>query len=78
MLWPDRWEFAGPNLALDGGRSPESDLASEFFEISIDAALHLFYPDNQDTFTFGGKILGGNASRQEVAANIRAFVKKFE
>jgi hypothetical protein len=46
----------------------------EYFNITKDERLHLFYPDVQKPYIFGGKKLGRKASRKAVAKNIRAFV----
>ena len=50
----------------------------KFFDIERDAACHLFAPGWQLTQIYGGKLLGADATRKQVAANIRAFIAKME
>lgn len=47
-----------------------------FFEIDSNQMRHLFYPGDQIPSEYGGMDLGSNATRKQVAANIRAFVRK--
>ena len=58
-----------------GSYSPIGDAAA-YFGIPYAAASHLFLPHGQDTEQFGGRKLGDRAKREQVAANIRAFVEK--
>jgi len=56
---------------------PWEDVES-FFDIDSDASDHLFLPEEQNVAAFGGEYLEVDATRQQVAFNIRAFVKKME
>jgi hypothetical protein len=38
--------------------------------------MHLFYPEMQDMAVYGGHFLESEASKKQVAANIRAYVKR--
>ena len=50
-------------------------IVGNWFGIDGDEAGHLFFPEKQDTKNYGGKDLSGFATREQVAANIRAFLK---
>jgi len=52
--------------------------ACVFFGLSAEQERHLFMPEAQNPEEFGGTHCGYSASRQQVAANIRAFIKKFK
>lgn len=51
-------------------------LAAEFMGITVKEAMHLFYPSKQCPESYGGEMLFSDATPKQVAANIRAFVKK--
>ena len=81
--FPDEWEFKSngfrssfPHL-INSEEKVFTD-ASNFFEISRDAANHLFSPTDQNTYIYGGKKLTFRASAKEVAQNIREYVKRTE
>ena len=50
--------------------------SANWFGISAEQFYHLFVPDRQKIEKYGGKTLNDNATRYEVAANIRIFVTK--
>lgn len=52
--------------------------AIKFFGIEYGAAAHLFDPNSQKPEEYGGKALGNDAAREEVARNILAFLKKMD
>lgn len=58
---------------LDG-----DDAAMKYFDIKYDECQHLFMPEMQNEDRYGGRYLERNATRNQVAKNIRAFVKKME
>lgn len=59
---------------IDGEVSVE-DSAITFFGLSSAEDNHLFYPYEQQPELYGGVELTGNATREEVASNIREFVR---
>jgi hypothetical protein len=62
-------------LLRKGSWGYASDDAAEFFGVDSNAIDHLFFPESQDTDTYGGRFLGDDATRKDVARNICAFVK---
>jgi len=82
IIWPDLWEFnylSGPvlkNPTLDD-YNPYMSLV-EFFGLDPLMVDHLFFPRKQDTKLFGGNRLHENATKEQAAANIRAFVEKMK
>jgi hypothetical protein len=52
--------------------------ASLFFGITQEQAIHLFVPGAQRPLLFEGEALYGDATREQVAANIRAFITKLK
>ncbi len=75
MLWRFNPESGTPEL-LNG--TEDFEAAETFFGISMLQGEHLFCPNQQETSAYGGRVLGDHATAQQVAANIRAFVKKME
>ncbi len=66
LMWPgvfpeSHWEYEDAALSLFGVKHREY--------------THLFIPEGQDTSRCGGVYLEGNATRYEVAANIKAFLE---
>lgn len=59
---------------MEGNIKIKSGLAW-FFGISEDACQHLFYPMGQEPENFGGKCLSDYAKAEDVAYNIREFLK---
>lgn len=51
---------------------------AEFFDISMTAAGHLFYPNQQMPVKYGGKLLDRYATATEVGENIKEFLKKYK
>lgn len=60
---------------LTNGRDRPFRSACRFFELSADEAEHLFYPNGQRPLRFGGRTLDQDATRKQVARNMRAFIK---
>jgi len=83
--FPDQWTIqsvAGESLLLpvlrrDSGGSPDSD-AVRFFGLTSDQCDHLFIPGCQDPDEFAGEHLRADSPKEQVAANIRAFVEKMQ
>ncbi len=79
---PENWnfnvDFTIPAPALRESIGGVLDDAAKYFDITMSACSHLFYPHAQDTEIFGGKHLSSHAKKEEVAANIRAFVSEKE
>lgn len=48
----------------------------DFFGLTKEEANHLFVPEFQDTYNYGGINLGDGATRKQVAKNILAFIEK--
>ena len=72
IVWPEHWQF-GPAPVLWGYRwTLESGIA--WFDITADEFSHLFLPHGQYPEDYGGTELGIDATKEQVAANIRAFV----
>ncbi len=78
FLFPDKWEFSGCAPILIGGDKSLNPIifAMEFFGATKQEASHLFVEDAQETIRYGGQRLFENATKEEVAANIREFVKR--
>ena len=83
-LFPDDWQFVqqyGMTRPVLKGLPPSNFRAShraamQFFGISSKAADHLFFPRLQTPKLYGGVVLTGRASKEEVARNIRLFIKR--
>lgn len=82
-VFPDDWILSGADLPIYRearydcglhGTVCESGMA--FFEISRLVYEHLFIPLGQRAGQFGGETLTRSATKEQVAANIRAFVAK--
>ena len=72
IVWPDDWEFK-PEPLLQGYTWPgKSGIA--WFDITADEFNHLFIPYAQHPILYGGTELGADATKEQVTANIRAFV----
>jgi hypothetical protein len=81
ILWPHHWCFGpcgSPILRTSTWGYDSAQDAQEWFDIGFDQRAHLFVPEQQMTNLFGGKYLKETATKEEVAANIRAFVAKME
>jgi len=79
IIWPEAWHFGvrGVTLALESDKDTEEG-GCHWFGLSINQYEHLFAPYSQEPFTYGGEFLDGNATKEEVASNIRSFVVKME
>lgn len=77
IVWPDDWKFRKYDVGLlsEGGCTP-IPAAMVWFCLDGDEVAHLFYPRAQAPERFGGSVLTGEASRYQVATNIREFIKR--
>lgn len=84
-IFPRSWEWVGSQINLKSSMycSTKSQLG-EFFGIEYWEAAHLFYPGDQinhktavegEFYDPKGSILYTNASKREVVANLRRFLK---
>ena len=78
FVWPDDWKFDTDGEPVLDGKIGVHDSVVDWFELSKDEGRHLFIPQKQSPVVFGGKYVDGDATKYEVAANIRAFVEKEE
>lgn len=76
IVFPRSWEFDSlfVKIKKSNSQSYREDLLSWFGLRKLEAN-HLFYPDVQRVKMFGGKRLYGTATKEQVASNIRAFLK---
>lgn len=72
IVFPDEWKFD----KLGGIVLRSGDDHTVFFDITDEQYDHLFLPNDQDCETYGGEELGKDATRYQVAANIRAFIER--
>ena len=78
-IWPEEFSWHGGGIASAKMKIWNGlDLAVCWLGIYLDAVEHLFFPLEQEPSLYGGRRLGPDATRHEVAANIRAFIEKFE
>lgn len=74
-----KWNFSKESEPhLKGSRKGSFDSAEGWFGLEEQEAAHLFAPGEQEPKYYGGDLLGRNATAKQVAANIRAFIKKKE
>ena len=82
LLFPEivSWSLSGAvRWADDPASDPDlSQVCGEIFGLSPVETSHLFWPNAQRPDFYGGLRLGEDASKDEVAANIRAFVSKMQ
>lgn len=80
IIFPRDWYFSSDGYNyLPSLRNKEGWVflsASIYFGITNLAVDHLFSPENQNIENFGGKWLGENATKTQVANNILAFLNK--
>lgn len=77
IAFPEDWTFEKNGDPVMKALSTSSATSSmTYFGIDTDEDDHLFYPGQQDPCRYGGEKLDANATKEEVAANIRAFVFK--
>jgi len=74
-VFPDDWEIDRHEPVLRG-YSSQAQSAMNFFFINRPQYHHLFVPNMQKPSQFGGVDLDGDATKEQVAANIRSFVAK--
>lgn len=87
ILFPKKWvwnQFGEPVLwsssrdeADDYNENTLDDVAY-FFDLSDAEVHHLFVPELQETELYGGRDLSSDATRYQVACNIREFIAKKE
>lgn len=81
VIFPGKWVFGndqGAPALMENKHSTIIDSLEEatvFFGISINEAAHLFIPGSQEFSEYGGMPLQDNATRQQVAMNIYAFIE---
>jgi len=89
VIWPEEWgwrrdkgleNFYGvvhQSQSMNDTKTNHNTIA-EFFSITIEQMRHLFIHGFQKLHKkeFGGKELNANATAEQVAANIDAFIKK--
>lgn len=70
------WYWLGDNVLWTGRTDSMSawQCAEKYFDIDGIEAEHLFFPKEQLPEEFGGILLDCDATKEEVASNIRAFV----
>lgn len=69
-----KWDFDSDPILRIGPRTAFRS-AIVFFRLDEDQANHLFIPRRQNPSTYGGVVLEGDATRQQVVSNIRLFIK---
>ncbi len=76
IVFPEDWEFRGlvPKL-IAMPTWDATDSGQFYFDITLDQYKHLFIPECQIE-EYGGIELYENATKEQVAANIREFVKR--
>ena len=79
-IWPQDWHFdtkdpfsALPRLRHAHNKHVESDVC-DWLGLDMNAYYHLFVPSSQEPGDFGGQVLYRDATKDQVAANIRAFI----
>lgn len=78
VIWPDEWEFCTVGLPTLKDKYTPRGSATSFFGIISKEYDHLFIPTHQNINEYGGKVLGIDATKEQVATNIREFVKRKE
>ena len=69
------WGYTEPHLRnYNGALESALESAIRFFGLNMSEAAHLFIPEEQTTYYYGGRFLTERARRGSVARNIRAFV----
>lgn len=78
IIWPNEWVFnwLGTPILKDENNSLKSAII--FFQIKEAERMHLFEPNKQIISLYDGEHLFSNATKEQVAANIREFVKRKE
>lgn len=88
IVWPEQWGFFRTMVGkkttevYEEGEWDFSDHAiARWFGVYDDheepsELMHLFYPNEQCTTIFGGKHLEDDATKEQVADNIDAFIRK--
>lgn len=74
IAFPQDWGFSELGTPRLNGELNIRDSAMKFFEIESGEFSHLFTPDCQSPDYFGGIHLTLDATKEQVAANLRAFV----
>lgn len=79
FAFPNDWKFSNsgyPILSFQGNHHDIFGDAEKFFELPGIVSSHLFSPGDQETKIYGGRYLKRNSTPQEVAGNIREFVRR--
>jgi len=78
ILHPSDWTWSdmGNPLLIDSANGNMEEDVMYWFEIEMTHMDHLFFPNLQNPDEFGGSVLGCKATRYDVAAHIREFVKR--
>jgi len=87
VLWPKEWRWERFSTAIsdfevlhksqvDLNEQTKYSVMADFFSITEAQIKHLFLPYKQNRKYFGGRRLDDNATADEVADNIIAFIKK--
>ena len=69
------WSFFSSGVLVFKNDVFTNDTLSDYFDITIDAVNHLFFPQYQRPSIYGGKTLKNSATKAEVIHNIREFVR---
>jgi hypothetical protein len=85
IVFPRQWKFSCSGPVLRGGQ-PLADIFGispklstlEFFKLNEAEQNHLFNPNGQIPESYGGKMLGAEATRNQVARNIEIFIARKE
>jgi hypothetical protein len=80
VVFPDDWMFdnyGDPILSIQPHWSTKG-AGMYYFQLTERQYEHLFIPTFQDTEVYGGEDLGDDATPEEVAANILAFIELME
>jgi len=75
VIW-DEWSFRAGGMPLLDHLFTTTASGESWFGVTYDEYCHLFIPDNQVAYCFGGEDLGESATRYQVADNIKAFIDK--
>ncbi len=78
IAFPNEWIFLRGIPVLDTRETMYSSYGSgmTFFGLDREEFVHLFKPNEQKVSIYGGKFLNNDATKEQVAQNIRDFVIK--
>lgn len=77
VVYPKIWKYKSGMVYLiqDSSGFMGKDIRV-WFDLSQEEKLHIFYPKQQRPEKYGGEHLNENATRYQIAENIRAFIQK--